>query len=197
MTPITNFFNKTIKSKGSLGNIGNVLHNRVVLYFFVFMTIIDLMYFASSGDIRSLLTLLIIGFLTSFFSKNMIVILFTTLVITHILKYGTNVSEGMENEDEPVVDNSGNSVPTKKGKKGEEEETFTSEPMTDKEKKTKPVSTKELKDDLSDFQSIQDKILSGMKEIDPLLTKAEAFIEKFEHYKASKRLGGKPDDSDE
>lgn len=193
MTPITNFFNKTIKSKGSLGNMGNVLHNRFVLYLFVFMTIIDLMYFASSGDIRSLLTLLIIGFLTSFFSKNMIVILFTTLVITHILKYGTNVSEGMENEDETVVDNSGNSVSTKKEKKNVEDESFTSEPMT----KTKPVSTKELKDELSDFQSIQDKILSGMKEIDPLLTKAEAFIEKFEHYKASKRLGGKADDSDE
>ena len=120
MTSITNFFNKIIKTKGSFGNVGNVLHNRFVLYFFVFITIIDLMYFANSGDIRSLLTILIVGFLTSFFSKNMIVILFTALVFTHILKYGTNVSEGLENEDDSVMDNSGNVISTKKEKKGED-----------------------------------------------------------------------------
>jgi hypothetical protein len=88
------------------------------------MAVIDLMFFASSGDIRSLITLLIVGFLASFFSKNMIVILFTALVITHILKYGTKVSEGMENEEEPVTDPSGNIVPPT------EEEAMT--PKTDK-----------------------------------------------------------------
>ena len=40
----------------------------------------------------------------------------------------------------------------------------------------------DLQTDFKDFQKIQDSILSGMKEIDPLLTKAETFIEKFEHY---------------
>jgi len=193
MTSINNFFNKIIKTKGSFGNVGNVLHNRYVLYFFVFITIIDLMFFANSGDIRSLLTILIVGFLTSFFSKNMIVILFTALVFTHILKYGTNVSEGMKNEDDSVMDNSGNVISTKKEKKGEDSKSSTSEPMTQKEKKPK-VTANDLKDDLTDFQTIQDKILSGMKEIDPLLTKAEAFIEKFEQYKASKKIGGADDD---
>lgn len=193
MTSITNFFNKIIKTKGSFGNVGNVLHNRYVLYFFVFITIIDLMFFANSGDIRSLLTILIVGFLTSFFSKNMIVILFTALVFTHILKYGTRVSEGMENEDDSVMDNSGNEISTKKEKQSEESESSTSEPMTQKEKKPK-VTANDLKDELTDFQSIQDKILSGMREIDPLLTKAEAFIEKFEQYKASKKIGGADDD---
>jgi hypothetical protein len=123
----------------------------------------------------------------------MIVILFTALVFTHILKYGTNVSEGMENEDDSVMDNSGNVISTKKNKQSEESESSTSEPMTQKEKKTK-VTANDLKDDLTDFQSIQDKILSGMREIDPLLTKAEAFIEKFEQYKASKKIGGADDD---
>lgn len=195
MTSITNFFNKTMKPNGSLGNVGNILHNRFVLYFFVFITIVDLMFFTNSGDIRSLLTLLIVGFLASFFSKNMIVILFTALVFTHILKYGTNVSEGMENQDDSVMDNSGNSVPSKKEKKTGSKNSSINESVTQNNDKTKKkVTANDLKEELSDFQSIQDKILSGMKEIDPLLTKAEAFIEKFEHYKATKKIGGADDD---
>ena len=39
-----------------------------------------------------------------------------------------------------------------------------------------------LKGDFNEFQSIQKEILAGMKEIDPLLSKAEMFIEKFEDY---------------
>ena len=69
MNSIANFLNKNIKLKG---NYGSILHNQIVLYFFVFLGVVDLMYFASIGDIRSLLTLLIVGFLTSFFNKNMI-----------------------------------------------------------------------------------------------------------------------------
>ena len=41
----------------------------------------------------------------------------------------------------------------------------------------------ELKSDFTEFQSIQKDILNNMKEIDPLLAKAETFINKFEQYK--------------
>ena len=181
MTSITNFFNKNLKFKGigNVVNVGNILHNQYVLYFFVIMAVIDLMFFASSGDIRSLITLLIVGFLASFFSKNMIVILFTALVITHILKYGTKVSEGMENEEESVTDPSGNIVPPT------EEEAMT--PKTDK---NVDITIKDLQGDLAGFTAIQDKLLGAMKEIDPLLTKAEAFIDKYEKYKASNYIQG-------
>jgi hypothetical protein len=141
------------------------------------MAVINLMFFASTNDIRSLLTLLIVGFLTSFFSKNMIVILFISLVFTHILKYGTKINEGMENESEPIVDNSGNSIEEQKND-NKTKENYSSE------KKNADVPTIEsLQTDFQDFQTLQEKILKGMKEIDPLLTKAESFIEKFERYK--------------
>jgi len=39
-----------------------------------------------------------------------------------------------------------------------------------------------LQGDFKDFQKIQDSILKTMKDIDPLLAKAESFIEKFEQY---------------
>jgi hypothetical protein len=196
MASITNFLNKIFKFKGSLGNVGNILHNQYVLYFFVIISVINLMFFASSGDIRSLLTLLIVGFLTSFFSKNMIVILFAAVVITHILKYGKSINEGMENQEESVTDSSGNSVPVSKESNDESENpnskpekkkgSKTSESMTDKKD---DVTIKDLQGDLSGFTAIQDKLLGAMKEIDPLLTKAEAFIEKYEKYKLTKGAG--------
>lgn len=194
MASITNFLNKNLKFKSGLGNVGNVLHNQYVLYFFVLMAVVDLMFFASSGDIRSLVTLMIVGFLTSFFSKNMIVILFTALVITHILKYGTNVSEGMENQEDSVTDASGNVVPIEQGANSKKKESNAEEAMSPKKDKNGDVTIKDLQGDLTGFTAIQDKLLGAMKEIDPLLNKAEAFIEKYEKYKASNRLKGSADD---
>jgi hypothetical protein len=158
------------------------------------MAVVDLMFFASSGDIRSLVTLMIVGFLTSFFSKNMIVILFTALVITHILKYGTNVSEGMENQEDSVTDASGNVVPIEQGANNKKKESNAEEAMSPKKDKNGDVTIKDLQGDLTGFTAIQDKLLGAMKEIDPLLNKAEAFIEKYEKYKASNRLKGSADD---
>ena len=187
MNSVKNFLNKNIAKSM---NINSILYNRFVLYIFVFMALINLMFFASTNDIRSLLTLLIVGFLTSFFSKNMIVILFISLVFTHILKYGTKINEGMENESELVLDNSGNSIdvePPKNDKKIKEN--YSSE----NKKKIDSPTLESLQTDFQDFQSLQEKILKGMKEIDPLLTKAENFIEKFERYK-NKGDGDEDDD---
>jgi hypothetical protein len=186
MNSVKNFLNKNIAKSM---NINSILYNRFVLYIFVFMALINLMFFASTNDIRSLLTLLIVGFLTSFFSKNMIVILFISLVFTHILKYGTKINEGMENESEPVLDNSGNSIDVEKPKNDKNiKENYSS----DKKNRDTP-SIESLQSDFQDFQTLQEKILKGMKEIDPLLTKAENFIEKFERYK-NKGDGDEDDD---
>jgi hypothetical protein len=152
------------------------------------MAVINLMFFASTNDIRSLLTLIIVGFLTSFFSKNMIVILFISLVFTHILKYGTNISEGMENEKTETKETTETPETTeeKKTKKASEEtseETKAKKDNFENKKKIDSPTIENLQNDFQDFQTIQEKILKGMKEIDPLLTKAENFIEKFERYK--------------
>jgi hypothetical protein len=187
MNSVKNFLNKNIAKSM---NINSILYNRFVLYIFVFMALVNLMFFASTNDIPSLLTLLIVGFLTSFFSKNMIVILFISLVFTHILKYGTKINEGMENESEPVLDNSGNSIDVEKSKNDKNiKENYSSE----NKKKIDSPTLESLQTDFQDFQSLQEKILKGMKEIDPLLTKAENFIEKFERYK-NKGDGDEDDD---
>ena len=42
----------------------------------------------------------IVGFLTSFFSKNMIVIIVSAIAVSHIVAYGNKMSEGFEEEEE-------------------------------------------------------------------------------------------------
>ena len=69
-----------------------ILHNRFVLYFIFFISLGNLFYLTMESDVFSILTFVLIGFITSFFSKNMIVILVIALAMTNVLKFGTNLS---------------------------------------------------------------------------------------------------------
>jgi hypothetical protein len=180
MNPIINFLNKNIKLSG---NYGSLLQNRIVLYFFCFMAIIDVMYFATINDIRSLITLLIVGFLTTFFNKNMIIVLVIALTVTHVLKYGANVNEGMTNREgmKETIDAGLKEVAD------EEEKNVLEKEPTPKEKKAKidkDALKESLKTDFKEFQGIQKDIIDGLQKIDPLLTRVEKFVEKYENYKA-------------
>ena len=165
-----------------------LLYNRVVLYILCILALVNVVMYANVKDVNSIVTLLIIGFLVSFFSKNMIVILGVAIGVTYLLNYTSvkMISEGAENmkEDEKTEDEEEDTEEEATEEKPEEEATEEKPeddetPETDEDKKK---MYDDLQTDFKDFQKIQDSILSGMKEIDPLLTKAETFIEKFEHY---------------
>ena len=154
-----------------------LLHNRGVLYALCMIALLQIIMYGNVKDFNSITMLLMIGFLTSFFSKNMIVILGVAIVATYVLNYvpyGT-ISEGAENMD-------------KKDKKDKTEsvDDIASGQASLAEKATAPTPEEQkeqlmdsLQSDFSEFQKIQESILTGMKDIDPLLTKAEKFISKF------------------
>jgi hypothetical protein len=52
-----------------------------------------------------------------------------------------------------------------------------------KEDKEQADATLSLKEDFDEFQTVQKKILESMNDLNPLLDKAEAFIQKYEQYK--------------
>jgi hypothetical protein len=179
MMKIKKTFSKLLDRK----TISRILENKYVLYFVFILAIIHVFGYMITGNFNSIIFFGLIGFLTSFFSKNMIVIFVIALCITHVIKYGTYAYEGFEdnNDDDllssPNTDNSNtdnkNKVIDNKNK------------VMDKKNVSNDNSTElsDLKKDYVEFQGIQDKIISGMKEIDPLLTKAEVFVKKFENYK--------------
>jgi hypothetical protein len=176
--------NKILKKVVSMVPVKKLLYNRFVLYGMCILALVNVVMYANVKDFNSVVTLLIIGFLVSFFSKNMIVILGIAIGVTYLLNYTSAklISEGAENMEKD-----------KEGENKEEATEETEENPEETEEETPDVDTAQtdedkqkmynsLQTDFKDFQKIQDSILTGMKEIDPLLTKAETFIEKFEHY---------------
>jgi hypothetical protein len=163
----------------------NVLHNRFILYFIFLISIGNLYYLTVSQDIMSVVVFIIVGFLTSFFSKNMMVILFIAVSITNILKYGSGirVSEGFaahemkdDAEKETADKETDQMVDKKTDKKADKKSEKTSEKMT-----TLSPSRASDEDEPTDLQKLQTettKMLTNMAEITPLLKKAETFIDK-------------------
>jgi len=110
-------FIQTLKKNGFLSK--NLIYNKTVLYLIFIIALTNLFVIFQQNDIFSVVFFFLIGFLTTFFSKNMIVILCMCLFFTNILKYGRSAAghhrfEGFESED--PVDASGSSVPSKKMK---------------------------------------------------------------------------------
>jgi flagellar biosynthesis component FlhA len=173
----------------------SLLQNKYVLYILVLVSLLNILDLANKKDFNSVIVFVIVGFLVSFFNKNMIVILLCALVFTHVLKYVNKVvrKEGMENEKKEKKEGMENEKKDEE-KENEDDEEAMNNKDSDKKDLTEEEETmakkKEtydmLKKDFDEFQDIQKNILENMKEIDPLLEKAENFITKFEHYKKGK-----------
>lgn len=75
-----------------------LLHNKYVLYGVAGVAFVNLVLLLIGGDIFHAVVFLLLGFLTSFFSKNMVVILSIALAATNLIKFGLDYAkEGMEN----------------------------------------------------------------------------------------------------
>ena len=169
---------KTLKKAISGVPMKKLMYNRGVLYALCILALFNLIMYANARDFNSVITLIIVGLLVSFFSKNMIVVLAVAIGVTYLLNYTSVklISEGAENmkkEGEDAGEDAGEKTGEDAGEKSDVE-------IAEDAEKKKMYDA--LQTDFQDFQKIQDSILTGMKEIDPLLTKAETFIEKFEHY---------------
>ena len=69
-----------------------LIESKIVLYVLVALVIVNLYNYSMVGDEMYAGVLVLIGFLTSFFSKNMIVILFTSIAVTNLIRLGTEIS---------------------------------------------------------------------------------------------------------
>lgn len=75
-----------------------LLHNKYVLYGVAGVAFVNLVLLLIGGDVFHAVVFLLLGFLTSFFSKNMVVILAIALAATNLIKFGLDYAkEGMEN----------------------------------------------------------------------------------------------------
>jgi len=144
-----------------------LIHSRAVLYVLLILSILHIVYLANNNDIASMMIFVLVGLLTSFFNKNMVVILSVALIITNVLRSAMKkdyiLSEGFSDN--------------------EKESHEKKESREKKETDEKHVNPDELKEEFAEFQTVQKKILEGMNDLNPLLDKAEDFIKKYEQYK--------------
>ena len=153
---------------------GGFLTNKWFLYLVLFSAVFDLFYFYGKGDMYALTIFFIIGFLASFFSKNMVVILVLAIALTHLIRYGKNLSEGFEGEEDKEDEAfEGEEEDKEEGFEGEEkedEEAFEGEDKEDDEAFEGKTGAQAL------IQN-QEKLMQSMKSLEPMLAKAEGFLQ--------------------
>ena len=92
-------FSKLAKNSTSLSKSSkNLLHSRLVLYFVFIIAVSNLFHFIFSNDFMSCTVFIVAGLLTSFFSKNMVVIMVIAIVVTHVIRIGNSSTDGFENK---------------------------------------------------------------------------------------------------
>lgn len=193
-------FGKLLKMKY---NFNPVLQNQLVLYLFLFMTFTQVILFVSNNDIMGIVLMCIIGFLTSFFSKNMIVILCVALIMTNLVKKGMkqvgyegfedkepkedkeNKKEKEDNEDNEDKDKSTTEETNKVDDKVDDAPN--SNELSEKTKDEMKKQFEELKKEYPEFSALKNDIVDAMQKIDPILDKAETFMNKYSKYKSEKK----------
>lgn len=169
----------------------NAIQSKVLLYFLAVISILNILFFGYLRDYASVFSFIIIALLMSFFSKNMIVIFLVAIVLSNLIKFTIKVSyEGLENmedekiEEDPDLEKTIEETIKKVADDEIEEQNEQEKVAIDKAKEEeKQALYTDLKNDMIEFEELQKNIMNNMKEIDPLLTKAENFVEKFEGYK--------------
>lgn len=82
-------------------NIKSLLRDKNVLRLSVAIAVINLLGYLIMNDLDTVLLFIIVGFLTTYFSKNMIVVLFSAIVVANIFALSRrSLYEGMENKEE-------------------------------------------------------------------------------------------------
>lgn len=194
-----------IKWINKIFDFRNLLKSRVILYLLFVAALVQLYVFSITGDYVIATLLLLVGFLVSFFSKNMIVILCLALVIANIFKYGlVDGKEGFEDDSKKsVLEKSKDdlklfkdeiSLDSKKDKselnkvdekpsisKKEKKVSFDDDVDVKKLAKAKaqiPEGDKESQLEYKNLLELQLKLIDGISNIKPVLTEVVDKIEK-------------------
>jgi hypothetical protein len=82
-------------------SIKKMLKNEIVMYIVLSVAIVNMMGYLMVNNINAIILLFLVGFLTSFFSENMVVVMLTAVLFTNLIVGSEKVSrrpllEGME-----------------------------------------------------------------------------------------------------
>jgi hypothetical protein len=85
-------------------SVSKVLTNKYVLYFVLFLAVTNVLGYVVMGHLTAALFFVVVAYLISNFSQNMIVVLGGALLFTNILMVGNTVKEGLTNPEKKPSD---------------------------------------------------------------------------------------------
>lgn len=179
----------------SLKNTANkLLTNKYVLYTILFLAITNVLGYLSIQDFKSLTIFIVIGILTQYFSKNMTVVLLTTMLATNlimILEKRSRIMEGLKNMKEPMKNKKEGMKNKKEGMKGNKKSKKKEEPFVDYAGSMKEAYTKmnkmiggegmkNLTKETMSLMKQQEALVANMEKMTPMLEGAQNMLEKFD-----------------
>ena len=168
-------------------NSKKILNNVPLLYVVLIATISDLLYMVSVGSNFNVIIFILVAYVTSLFSKNMMVILLVALALTNIYELGKKIvlKEGFEEkEDEDGdkdVSEESNSDDSNSDEKNDENKDVKKE-NNDGDSKTSETKDEkmpeEFKKALEQMSNPETrKTIEGLKELEPMVDKIKNVVE--------------------
>ena len=181
-------------------NFRPLLQSRVILYFLFFISLLTLYGFAMNGEFVYATIFIIVGFLTSFFSKNMIVILFLALAVTNIIIQGIRGSQGQReglatkkpvsseesssDKDDEATESSSSSSSAKAAAPSQSPATKKTNASVNDEKSEKFLrklvtdkdSENAAKQEIKNLLDLQLKLMTGVNGLQPILKDVESAL---------------------
>lgn len=168
----------------------SILYNRFVLYFVFFVALSNLFIAAFQQNYMFCTYFVLIGFILTFFNKNMLVVLVLTIAFANILsvssREGMDTKEGADDtleysEVTPDATTGGDKTKTATTG-GDKTKTATTggdkaKTATSSKEKSKSEMVDDLKKDAEKLIDTQNKIIGGFEKIDPYMKQAEQLIE--------------------
>ena len=151
-----------------------ILHNRFFLYFIFLIALFDFLYLGYTNDFDTLSIFILVGLLTAFFSKNMIVILSTAVIVANVfilyLYIDYFIKEGLENKDDEEEDE-------------EDDEKDEKDEKDDKDDEDSPK--KKIKEDFGQDENVVYTSVEDQKvtEEDKMILAHENLLKKMNKYK--------------
>ncbi len=189
----------TLKSLGkkTQKTFGKLMQNKYVLYLLLFLSITNVIGYMTIGDYNSVLVFVGLALITSYFTKNLIIVFLVALAGCSVLVTGNVVSEGMRNKKKRKKKKMRESLRKQREsmREGNEESDSDSEPETmaprvdykstvdsaysNLEKILGKGGMKGLKNDTNDLMNQQKKMMENLESFGPILNKAEQMMSKF------------------
>jgi len=92
-------------------DVSKILTNKYFLYFVVFLSVTNVIAYLANNKLNAVFFFAIISLLTTYFSKNMAVVLLVGLLATNFLISAKVIREGLTNQTDTVVENTASTDP--------------------------------------------------------------------------------------